>query len=514
MTKYLVIFGFLTNNRGYESKPNKAIFFFSLSVFIACKNRIAENEGFQLNGKSKLKIENKTSEAVKIAIENWYLLPWHVQEIDTTISAGQSLDLQIITQGKIYFDLKINGQNHKVFSKPNAQNELIITDNGNLEFQGSLKSINQFLKQKFSTTGSEWKPRASYTHGDITFVNLIKLNDSITALHHQYLTEHENELPKWYVQFEQKRIQYLNAHWKLNSLMYRTRMMNMTDSLTPNFLQNTVGTLAINDPEMLGNNRYMNFLSDYLGFLQDSSYQSPKPTSMEEWIKFYEDGFEIAKKELKAEVRDIYLAFSLGNILERRTYLFQTEWLEEINDPSLQEYVKDLMKANPILPKGAKTPYFFLADSAGNEYKSSDFKGKILLINFWATWCKPCIKEFPEENKLVEKYKGQPVEIVNICIDSKEEKWKPYLKKYNLKTTNLYANGNWNEKLQKDFGIQGIPHSTLIDRNGKIVENKCRRASENIDLLIDELLKEKAESDKEEIIKFNCKIYRTSKQSK
>ncbi|WP_296619217.1 TlpA disulfide reductase family protein, partial [Marivirga sp.] len=107
--------------------------------------------------------------------------------------------------------------------------------------------------------------------------------------------------------------------------------------------------------------------------------------------------------------------------------------------------------------------------------------------------CKPCIKEFPYENELVEKYKDEPVEIVNICIDSEIKKWKAYLKKYNLKTINLYANGNWNNKLQKDFGIQAIPHSILIDWNGKVVQNKCRRASENIGELIAQLLKEKAD---------------------
>ena len=473
----------------------KLLLFLSLSVLIACKNKAAEVEGFQLNGRSSLKIVNKTSEAVSLNIKNWYLLPSKMQEIDTVISAGQSLDFQIITQGKIYLDLKINGQDHKVFAKPDAQNALVLSEAGSIEFKGSLKSINQFLKQKHNALGSDWKARVTYTHGDLSFIDLIKANDSITSVHHEYMVVKAKELPKWYVEFEQKRLQYLNAHWKLNSLMYRVRMMNRNDSLPPNFLKNTVGALAINDAELLGNSRYMNFLSDYLGFLQDPLYQSPKPSSLAEWITFYEDGFAIAKKELEGEVRDTYLAYSLGNILERRTYLFRREWIEEINDPKLQEYLKDLMKANPILPKGAKTPYFFLADSAGNEYKSSDFKGKILLINFWATWCKPCIKEFPVENKLVEKYKEQPVEIVNICIDSDEKKWKSYLKKYNLKTTNLFANGNWNDKLQQDFGIKGIPHSTLIDWNGKVVENKCRRASENVDLLIDDLLKEKAEAD-------------------
>ena len=62
-----------------------------------------------------------------------------------------------------------------------------------------------------------------------------------------------------------------------------------------------------------------------------------------------------------------------------------------------------------------------------------------MLIIFWATWCKPCIKEFPYENKLVEKYKDQPVEIFNICIDSEEEKWKSYLDKYDLKKPLIYS---------------------------------------------------------------------------
>jgi thiol-disulfide isomerase/thioredoxin len=468
---------------------------FNLLVCSICTGQEKVDQ-FQLHGKSDLQIENRTDSVMAVSIENWYILPWKSQEIDTTLSAGDSISFQMITQGNTYFDITINEHSFKLFSSPNAQNQLVLSEDENrIRFQGSLKSINNFLLNKFISTGSDWKSRTALTHGDQSFAALIIANDSITNQHQNYLLEHKNDLPQWYVEFENKRLQYLNAHWKLNSLMYRKRMLNMSDSIPENFFVNTVGDLKINDPEMLGNLRYMHFLNDYLGFVRDPFYERAKPSSTAEWVQFYEDNIETINEELDGEVRDTYLAFSLGFLLERRAYLFQNHWIDQITDEALKEYVLEIKHSNPILPKGAKTPYFFLSDSAENTYKPGSFKDKIVLINFWATWCKPCIKEFPDENALVEKYEGKPVQIVNICIDSEQEKWKSYIKKYGLKTTNLFANGNWNEKLKKDYGIIALPHSVLIDWNGKIVQNKCPRASENVDEQISQLLEEMKQQD-------------------
>jgi thiol-disulfide isomerase/thioredoxin len=467
----------------------------TLLLLYSCQSK-AQDSGFSLDGKSSLIIKNQTDQVAKIAIENWYLLPWKSQEIDTTLSAGDSISFQMISQGNTYFDITINEHSFKLFAFPNAQNQLVLSEDENgIEFQGGLKSINQFLRNKFNSTGSEWKPRTGITHGDQTFTELIIANDSITQQHQNYLIEHKNDLPQWYVEFENKRLQYLNAHWKLNSLMYRRRMLNRSDSIPENFFENTVGSLKVNDPEMLGNQRYMHFLNDYLGFVGDPFYQKAKPSSTVEWIQFYEDNIETINQELEGEVRDTYLAFSFGSILERRAYLFQNHWVDQITDKALKDYALEIKQSNPILPKGAKAPYFFLPDSAENTYMPNSFKDKIILINFWATWCKPCIKEFPDENRLVEKYEGRPVEIVNICVDSEQEKWKSYIKKYKLKTTNLYASGNWNEKLKKDYGIKALPHSVLIDWNGKVVQNKCPRASENVDEQISLLLEEMKQQD-------------------
>ncbi|MEQ8547141.1 MAG: TlpA disulfide reductase family protein [Cyclobacteriaceae bacterium] len=463
-----------------------------LLTFHSCQSQDRVTQ-FTLDGAASIIIKNETSNPVDMVLENWYLLPWESQKIDTTILKNDSVCLQVTSQGNSYFNLKIGQKQLKIFTQPNAQSHLTITeDNGKFQFSGDLKSINEFSANKlgdFNSSDSDWLPRVNFTHGNGSFAELISANDSITLLHRNYLFKHRNELPHWYIQFEDKRLQYLNAYWKLNSLMYRKRMMNKIDIIPDNFLQNTIRSLAINDVSMLGNNRYMNFLSDYLGYQSDPNYQKEMPTSKEQWDSFYEEYILTINDQLVGEVRDVFLAFVFGNILENRKHVFKSHWIDEIQDKDLSNYVHEIINSNPILPKGSITPYFYLQDSSGLIYEPNSFKEKVVLINFWATWCKPCIKEFPFENELIKIFETEPVEIVNICIDSDVVTWKKLIAKYGLKTTNLFAEGSWNNRLQEKFGIQALPHSILIDQRGRVVQNKCPRASENVDNLISQLLK-------------------------
>ena len=135
-----------------------------------------------------------------------------------------------------------------------------------IKYKGDFKAINEFLSIKsdaFGSIESEWLPRVNYIHGNDSFTALIHANDSITDLHLKYLVKHANELPDWYARFESKRLQFLDAHWKLNSLMYRKRMLGKTDSVSDRFLAETISGLPVNDMSMLGNNRYMHFLGSF-----------------------------------------------------------------------------------------------------------------------------------------------------------------------------------------------------------------------------------------------------------
>jgi len=463
----------------------------SYLLFVSSFTSKALQEDFDLNGKSSFLIENTSSDTAFINIENWYTIPLKVQKIDTFILKNNSFYTSLISQAKDYFNLKINNKAFKIFSKPGYTVQIIYHSEDNIDFSGSEKDVNEFLLKKgnyFQSTESDWMPRVRFTHNTDEFEEIITANDSITKLQQNFLIDNKMELPNWYFSFERKRLNYLNAYWKLNSLMYRKRMLNKSDSLGPQFLELTINDLSINDSDMLGNKRYMNFLSDFIGYKSDPMYENKMPSNTEEWIVFYEHSIDVINQLLTAEVKDTYLTFTLLNIIKRRRYIFNTKWIENIEGEELKKLVLQKYEANPILPKGSQLPFFLLTDSDGNRIKSNDFKGRILLINFWATWCKPCIKEFPYENKLVERYDDQELSVVNICMYSDKKTWKKYIQKYQLKSINLFAENSWTSKIEKDFGIRGIPHSVLVDENGKVFQNKCARPSEDISKEIDKLL--------------------------
>ncbi|MCH7513668.1 MAG: TlpA family protein disulfide reductase, partial [Bacteroidetes bacterium] len=360
-----------------------------------------------------------------------------------------------------------------------------------ISFSGDLRKINDFLlkkTKKFNSNDSDWMPRANATHNEQKFDRVIQINDSVTLIHQQFLNENSYELPRWYINFESERLKYLNAEFKLNSLFYREKMLDLADRVQDDFFQNTIGSLQINNKNMLGNARYMFFLMDYMSYKVHSEIESENPSAIRN------KNFEIINKELKGIVKDVYITVKLSNEIDRNRHIFDTTSISHVENEKLNEFLKRRYLSNPVLPKRSKLPYFYLMDSSEVYHSSGDFQGKILLINFWATSCKPCIKEFPSENALAEKYKDEPVAVINICMESSVDSWKRIIRKHGLKTVNLYSQGNWDKKLTKNFDINGWPHSVLVDWNGNIVQNKCPRASKNVDKLIDQLLLEMNES--------------------
>jgi peroxiredoxin len=117
---------------------------------------------------------------------------------------------------------------------------------------------------------------------------------------------------------------------------------------------------------------------------------------------------------------------------------------------------------------------FTLKDTKGNTVNLRDFKGKIIFLDFWATWCKPCIEQFSHSRKLKEEYKGKDIVFINIAIEDENEKWLKTIEKRKIEGVNLFA-GDKSENLRTMYNINAIPHYVLIDKEGKIIENNTFR---------------------------------------
>lgn len=137
------------------------------------------------------------------------------------------------------------------------------------------------------------------------------------------------------------------------------------------------------------------------------------------------------------------------------------------NISNIEKDLDDVKKLDEILNKiWGNAPDFELSDIYGNSFKLSNLKGKVIILDFFATWCPPCVAEIPGFNSLVDEYKSKGLEIVGVSLDDKVSTVKDFAENKNMKYHLIMGN----EKIVKDYGgITGIPTTFIIDKNGNIV---------------------------------------------
>ena len=140
------------------------------------------------------------------------------------------------------------------------------------------------------------------------------------------------------------------------------------------------------------------------------------------------------------------------------------------------EYLKKQIKENLLIKNkkdfleyGLNIPNIQLPDANGNIYNISELKGKWILIDFWASWCFPCIKEFPYLKIVYNKFKSKNFEIVGISIEEDKEKWLKSIRKNSLNWINLNDNNKLSGKVMNELNVKQIPTNFLINPNGKII---------------------------------------------
>ncbi|MCX5781467.1 MAG: TlpA disulfide reductase family protein [Elusimicrobia bacterium] len=111
-------------------------------------------------------------------------------------------------------------------------------------------------------------------------------------------------------------------------------------------------------------------------------------------------------------------------------------------------------------------PDFTLSDLNGNKVSLSSQKGNVVFLDFWATWCPPCRASIPEVEKTFEKYKGKNVVFYGINLENDANAVKNFVQKMGIKYTVLVDDN----KVGREYGVQGIPAFYIIDQEGKIAE--------------------------------------------
>lgn len=168
-----------------------------------------------------------------------------------------------------------------------------------------------------------------------------------------------------------------------------------------------------------------------------------------------------------------------------------------LSDEQMKEKLTKRYESVNYTKPEMSAPDFNYENYNGGKTSLKDLKGKLVYIEIWATWCGPCIKEFPALRQLIKNFNGKNIEFVNISIDSKNdyEKWRKMVPETNVGGIQLMSDNGLKSDFMKAFSVGLIPRSILLDEEGKIILGKAPRPSaKNTEQYLDSILKRKRNS--------------------
>jgi non-specific serine/threonine protein kinase/serine/threonine-protein kinase len=204
----------------------------------------------------------------------------------------------------------------------------------------------------------------------------------------------------------------------------------------------------------------------------------------------YEEAVEAYKQaiNLKPDYAKIHhlLGMIYLKLANKESALAEYEILKTLDNDMANELLKELNKDKSIQPTkndstglneifiGKPFPQLEFNDLKGNVVNIGKLKGKVVLVDFWATWCGPCTAETPNLISVYNEFKDKGLEIISISLDKDHEELNDYLEKHKIQWPNYYDGKGWDNEISSRFGIHGIPEIILIDREGIVRETGLR----------------------------------------
>jgi len=234
--------------------------------------------------------------------------------------------------------------------------------------------------------------------------------------------------------------------------------------------------LDFNNPDYLGSSGFTSYLGRIVE--QKSEEENPELEGIEAIIATLQTADEMIEN---SEVRDFIWVDIITEKL-RRTPLSSMEpfisyFRENQSSPKQLERLNDIYKEWKKLDAGQPGFDFVAEDLEGNEVRFSDFAGKYVYIDVWATWCGPCIKEIPYLKELEKDYHGRNILFVSYSIDADKQKWLDFIPENELGGVQIIGDDAWKSSATKYYKVTAVPTFMFFGPDGKIINRKMTRPS-------------------------------------
>ncbi len=421
-----------------------------------------------------------------------------------TISLNNKIDSSYFNNDSLFrFDIDIKKGSYCVFKQGHEITTLFIAPGDSIYmtlntdmfdesiiYSGKGAKKNNYLVKKFldnEKLGLDYKTLYSLSSDSF----LLKIDSSKNAeLSSLEKFEKEANPDKDFIEFEKNKIKLENAISKLNYPSYYAYFTKQEAKINNDWYA-FVNDFDVNDSKLNSLPDFDNFFNGLVEYKAKQLMESDSVLSKRLYAKTAAK-FNIINKMVKDklmknkyiyDIMDEKVKYSSINNIEK---LF-ADFSNFCSDSTYIAKIDSSLKLWTNLAEGLPAPDFKAIDINGKVYKLSDFRGKYVYIDVWATWCGPCLREAPFLEKIEEEFAKNNITFLSISIDNTQEPWKEFLKKGNSHGLQLYAEGAWKSTLAKEYLIHSIPRFMLFDKEGKIIDVRAARPSGNIDEIIKSL---------------------------
>ena len=416
--------------------------------------------------------------------QNAKKLSFFAEEIDTSflVQPNELTEIHLPLTNKQYFYFQLGREYGTIYGEPGDTVSLRLDYKNfdeSLKFSGTKSNENNYLIKNYLFREKQAKPlkqdyNKSYTEFD---QEISEIHQSLNDLLNQYS---ENGLDEEFIENEQarnqlfyfKKLVFYPSEYKIHT----GKMPELSDAFFT-----AIDSINTENENYLSFETYPAVISEKLSLQKPILDKKNKDYA----LQLGERMASIENKAIREQLffrllsREIKLAEN-----EQMVNQLLSKYEKNIEDDSLQEELKEHLTKREQLQPGKEAPVFEVENTKKEPVQISDFKGKLLYIDFWATWCKPCREEMPHLNELIEEYKNEEVVFLGVNLDRSKhayQNWSLFLAEHQLNGVQTIALNN-QKAIIDQYNVYAIPRYVLIDQQGEIINAMAPKPSEKEEL--------------------------------
>lgn len=227
--------------------------------------------------------------------------------------------------------------------------------------------------------------------------------------------------------------------------------------------------------EFVKSRPYFSFANNFLNKYAEENADPDSEAS------YYEKQYQFAREIFTGKTRDAILSQNMIYLLNfgalETAKDFYADYLTVVETPEFLELVEAEYQSVLALSPGSMAPAITLTDIDGKEVSLSDFAGKVVYLDFWASWCGPCMREVPFAKELKKRMEGQDdLVFLYVSVDTDEIAWRNKVAEMEIQGVHLNVSG-FSHEVPANYNLKGVPTFYLIGRDGKIFDNRPPRPS-------------------------------------